>query len=504
MIRRLQLVALFFAFVVAAILLFTMVARGQRTAPTWIGPGAPPGVNTPQSTLFPPNILASWTVSQWYVDPANSTGCASDSNATCTTNTCGTAGDGPCRTFTQIATRWTTYAPRLRQNTTITFLSSQSGTADPVVLYPQYENGSIEVALVGPLGASQQACTGTLAGVVSKNRATPQLLNATLCAGLTPGVFVVNNTHPSKAFTYSLISGTTWALTQPLTSATFGVSFASEVDTWANGDSYTAYNLVGVNLVAFVPTSADLGASPNDTGLVQNIKLLDPGGSGLNWATMGTPVDIFECFAQRDIYAVAPDQMTPFVSYYSNVFAQSGISGGSTYLPGSAGFAVHPTVFGGAMGSPGAPTLVADKLAGISLDDDVILKQTFASTPVGIGSARLGLVYVDSSSVATCSGTCNAFSGGTASGSVIVWGPGTLNVAGSGRVTYPSGAGAAAAAFKAPLQSNGQTLGCITKPSSSTITCNTTVSAANLDTNLGATSGCIGPMGGGTFCNYGP
>src|SRR5579875_1013792 len=75
-----------------------------------------------------PIIPASWTVPNWYIDPSNSTGCASDSNSG-TSSTCGAAGSGigPLATWGELQVhRWGCQGggqvcPRLQQTTTITW-----------------------------------------------------------------------------------------------------------------------------------------------------------------------------------------------------------------------------------------------------------------------------------------------------------------------------------------------------------------------------------------------
>jgi hypothetical protein len=83
---------------------------------------------------------------------------------------------------------------------------------------------------------------------------------------------------------------------------------------------------------------------------------------------------------------------------------------------------------------------------------------------------------------------------------------GTFNAI--GKTIYPSGAGAAAAAFKpgVSLQANGLTVACIGNPASATgvTVCNSPVTASNLDGTLGTSipNGCLfNPGGGGAFCN---
>jgi len=120
---------------------------------------------------------SAWTVPAWWVDPGNASGCASDNN-TGTSATCAAGGVGPLLTFGAIVARWGTLEPVLYQNTTITFLSSQTSNADPVILRPYLAGAYLIVQ--GVIGASQQVATGTLSGVTAKNQATNTLFSATL------------------------------------------------------------------------------------------------------------------------------------------------------------------------------------------------------------------------------------------------------------------------------------------------------------------------------------
>ncbi len=88
----------------------------------------------------------------------------------------------------------------------------------------------------------------------------------------------------------------------------------------------------------------------------------------------------------------------------------------------------------------------------------------------------------------------------------VLWGPGIIDFEGVSRFFYNPGAGEAASFFKQTggMASNGQTLVCSSYPGSTAGACNLTLSAAELDTKLGATSGCLGAPGGGQVCNYGP
>src|SRR5579862_8508213 len=69
------------------------------------------------------------TQAVWFVDPANSTGLASDNNSGLTATT-------PLLTWSQIVQRWGSITPLLPQTTVIKFLSSQPVGVDNIVARP--------------------------------------------------------------------------------------------------------------------------------------------------------------------------------------------------------------------------------------------------------------------------------------------------------------------------------------------------------------------------------
>ena len=215
-----------------------------------------------------PNYL---TQTAWFVDPALGSDGYSGTNATFTSGT-----TGPLKTWAEIIRRYGTNSPRLRQNTTYTFVSSHTDNTDPVYFYPSIENGAV-VSIQGSLGAAQQVATGTLSGVVAKNRSTPQLLNATLTAGLAAGQLIVNSTHSSRAWLFSLVSGTTWNISQPLVPITVPITVTgTEVDTWTNGDTYTVYNPVQVNIAGLGGVLADWNGSNSNPLTIYQLSVFPP------------------------------------------------------------------------------------------------------------------------------------------------------------------------------------------------------------------------------------
>lgn len=218
----------------------TLVAdlyKSQQAAKT-----ATPGMfGAAPSTYFPKSL----SVTDWYTDDQNVTGLASDNNDCQTPTT-------PCATFNEIVYhRWGTTTPvlggALANDGGIAFevivhvLSAWSNnTSDSVVIQPAGGFLSIE----GPIGTvNQVGSPGTLANVISKNAASDQVLTATLAAGFAPGQLIHNTTHNSYAWTSYNSSGNVWLISQPLDPNTL-----TEVDTWANGDAYTIYRPINVNV----------------------------------------------------------------------------------------------------------------------------------------------------------------------------------------------------------------------------------------------------------------
>ena len=86
----------------------------------------------------------------------------------------------------------------------------------------------------------------------------------------------------------------------------------------------------------------------------------------------------------------------------------------------------------------------------------------------------------------------------------FIYGTGSLNVLGKGFLSYPSGAGAAAAAllYSGATTINNQGKCCVSAPADAAApSCNITLTPANLDTILGAQLGCCTVIGGGSICN---
>jgi hypothetical protein len=433
----------------------------------------------------PDDVPLSWTKGAWFIDPANATGVASDKNE------CDRVVV-PCATFAEVARRWGTNSPRLRQDTTLTFLSSQANANDPVRLDPYIENGAV-VSLQGALGSGQVVASGTLADVVPKNRAAGQLLEATLPSGALPGQLIVNTTNASRAWVYRNVSGNRLLISQPLTPESVPYSWNPiEVDLWANGDAVTLYQPVAVNLSEALPVLADCNSGDACTNplVIYQATVLDPTGGGAPLTIAGAMnVALLDSSLRRplSITAGAADWYPDFIDV--DTASPLSVDAPAGYLYVSAG-----QFRAGAVGT---------RLVGVGLQKDVI-----AGVSLALGDGIYGSVFLDQGV------TLSAIPGvdwywtppGTGGGSPALWGPGALDVSGIARFEYPAGDGGASATF---LQTGGLTIGgqsaacSVDTLNTGVWSCGIPLTPANLD--LAPASGGFGGLaavqGGGSLSN---
>lgn len=437
---------------------------------------------------------ASWTVPAWYIDPANGSGTADDGNDCATSSTA-------CMTWGEVNARWgcfgnPTACPRLRQNTTITFLSSQSGDTDPVYFLPAIEH-SAYVVLKGNLGTGQQICSTTLGVVTAKNRGTPQLLNTTFasCTNAGIGQLVVNSTHSSRAWIYKSTGGGAWNISQPVVPNSASSSFVlvpSLVDTWANGDTVTVYQPPKVNIAKVVPAMVDFDPGTfNNRLFVYNIAMADPAGAGDGELYMRDQTVVLESSCARSLIAEG------VTNKFYNSFMEAVLTTTPCLIPSGGAYYTCSSVLSGVLSYDGSNFSI---LRDTQVDGDVI------ATFLVAGGGQIGTLYSDTGATTFVTAATQVLgTGGYTSG--ILWGPGSVDVIGSSRLTYRTNAGGAAATFvlKGSILINGGNFGCLGNPgaASAYATCNIGVSAANLDVNLGAASGCIGTPNGAAYCNYG-
>jgi hypothetical protein len=436
-----------------------------------------------------PILPASWSVPAWYIDPASITTCASDSN-TCTSATCGAGGVGPCLTWHEINDgRWgcqgsPTACPRLQQNATVTYLDGVTDALDIVYANPAFEGAGAWLNFRCALPTA--LAIGTLASVTAKNRSTPHNLTANLPgSGLAAGQFIVNTTHPSRAFIQA--TGTPATITQPLAACTVPLSAENppaEVDTWANGDSVSIYQLANVAFGGLNGANSGIGTALNG-GTIYVTNCNDWSDNVSAQTNMNGNLQVQESTWNRQSVMVAGGAFIEQI--FTNVYAGSRLTA-YTGNPGNpvvlaAGY--YNVVTGGAYG----------------LDGDVMINFGIFTAPSGY--SQLGLVNVLSGGQAQfLQGPVEAIFIDYASPQI--WGAGALLLNGTTRFSYPGGAGQAASVFK---QTGGFQLNnsssCALSTQAGAITPTKTLTAAHLDTDLGAVTGCYVTPGGASVCNGG-
>jgi len=420
-----------------------------------------------------------WSQAQFYIDPQNVSGNASDANA-------GTSAAAPLLTYNGgVVKKWRTTSPTIQQNTVITFLSSHTDDSDPVVLKPTMVNAVISIQ--GMLGAAQQIGAGSLAAVVAKNRSTPQLLQANLGTTLAPGTLLHNTTagKNSWAWVYANVSGTTYTITQPLTPTTvpFGINDAaslSEVDTWATGDTFVAYKPVDVFIAKLDATIAEFVATAgNFPQQIQtyHINVLSPNGVGNNDMFLGNGLTLLETKSDAVIseQGLADDN----IWYRINVFVAQGFT---SAVPGAASI----NALGGAYIS-----VIPIEASSFTFDFDVIIAP---GGPTGTAvlnslysSSAVGFMYIDAGTVGFL-GVWNFNEGFDGSATpTTIWGPGAIDIIGTSRVFYGSRHNAVATFLnKGGMTLNAQTSVSGFDPSSGLWKPLLALTPANLDLAIGS------------------
>lgn len=227
-----------------------------------------------------PLTPVSWTVTDWWIDPANGSGTASDQNDCVSATTA-------CLTFGEVIQhRLGTFSPRLVQPTRFHQLSSQALNTDFVFFEPYVANGG-QAILLGSL--IPNGAPFTPGGLTAKVRGGPgQLLTlTTVPAYVAAKNLIFNSTRSSYAFVDSVIAGPNAVMSQPIPASvitTVGIPTLSEDNTWAAGDTYQANTLPLVNLKRWHPDGGDVGAGGASTqasgGWTQFVQYADSSGTG--------------------------------------------------------------------------------------------------------------------------------------------------------------------------------------------------------------------------------
>jgi len=458
------------------------------TQPAFTGQYLPTNLDS----LFP--SPGSQLQATWFIDPSNSTGNASDFNS-------GIDAAHPVLTYQSgVAKKWNTYSPVLNQNTTLTWLSSQPAgnpAGDPVIFTPiigaTAPNGPGAFVLVeGTLGPAQQLFAGSLASVTPKNRAAAQLLQADLGFAAPIGSIVQNTTGGKTSFAsvYKNISGTVFALAQPLAPQTTPAAFPPvEVDTWANGDTFVLYQPVFVDLLKVDASLIATFLPPNfpDQLQIQNIRSSAGTPVGEGNTTVGTNIAMVNVTCDTALCITA--QPNDVGNFYIGVSALGGVYDGSQNFDGvwAGGFILSPFTGGTLIENLGWDVII-DATGG----GDIELTASTGGDELLLGTG--GGAYITGSIFVASSCRLTIIDGN------VVWGPGGLSGLGSSHTFYNNTAVAtflqtgttATEPVGAPLALNFQTSAVTFDPTTGLWSTLIPITAANLD--LAKTSGGFGGL----------
>ena len=498
-------------FALLCVLTVVFVACDSNTPPAPLK--APGGVTAP---ITNPN----WLVGSWFIDPAN----GNDNNDG---SACGSTHG--LKTWQALQyTRWGCNGdpmgcPRLAQNTTITFCSSQPAYNDRVIFHPTIEtiSGSSSTASVGPLiqitGNLTAGSATTLTVTASKSRSGNTGLRGTGSTALAQGLLYQNTTRAnSVAWFTGWTSGTIGqrnTISQPFAAASIGATGVSltENDTWASTDSLTPQTPPTVLLVDVRP---QYNALSNNGGVViSNIVIPENLANGVNpgddTIIIGPFVSLAQVWSQRGVWIDVPFNTANGLVGLYNCALDGGFAGGTRAASraSNAGGAFQPTVIWGGYVVASGPLAGTGTIAfnGVWLDDDVAVRTQVAGSSASLvdfsGYNWVGAALLDSTAVVDY-GVLDLRTRASISVNTV-YGSGTLD-SGRGQVIYPAGAGAAATTFASGVALNiaGSTTAALVTPGG-VVTTGKTLSAANLDTDLGTTSGCYSQLGVGSFCNTG-
>lgn len=379
------------------------------------------------SGSFPPSPPASWTQATWFIDPQNLTGLASDGNS-------GIDAAHPVLTYNGgVVAKWGTQSPTLRQNTTITWLSSDLTGADPVVFTP-----TVVQCFVKLTGVATIIHAGAFVAVTPKAHSPAQLLNVDLGFAASVGQFVQNTTvgKASKGAVYKLVGGTNFAILQPLSNAVVPFVSGSQVNTWAPGDTYQLLAFPSVYFVNVTPAVGGFDPSFDVSIQLLNLHAIEPAPLGTFSAWVyGADVNDLECLIDPLVQGVSSQQGTEPTYSYSSFFTQGVFNQDANHSFVGGGIVNQ---FGSVIGGGFQADIVLDNTAGLGAFQ--VGARSWALPPNMVGAYIGGVVEVAGSLVI-----------GTHTLGVI-WGPGTLNVVGTTRMVYGGAAGEAVAVF---LQAGG-------------------------------------------------
>ena len=459
---------------------------------------------------------SAWDVVDWYFDPANTSGNASDGNA------CVTSG-APCLSYAAVVSiRWGTRGPFL-QKQLITFhvLSGQTATQaanDPLTLEPHtmalpIEGGTTNASLLYIVGTPTVITTTTISAIVAKNRTAGTRLKATLTAGNSKGKLYIDSTHPSNAWSVASSGGAEF-MSQPVICNSGGAPTTGQVNcgevNWTAGtnvgDTVTVNTLPAIGLGTLKPHTEYMGFTESGGIYLRNLDVFQFGGEDVGDTPLliGDHVTFQDCSFEHN---VALDGnainnggggMTGIGNGYLLGSIQGGLSGSQFTGTGSAALLRGFLMFAGSLDGTTLAGSEAPAVHDMIFDGDFVLTGGNLSLS---GNTFVG-TFENEGTVYNQGGILDMQSGATSLGSQsIMWGTaGTLDSS-RGTVYYTNGT----ATFTGSLALNiaGSTTGCvaIAAAAASPVCGKTVATGANLDTQIDAGSiGCvtIGPSG---YCN---
>lgn len=429
----------------------------EHEAPPVRAPSGPRPKPVLAAGTRPPIIPSSWTVPAWVIDPVNG-----NDNNTCTTN--GSA----CKTYAEIAARWGTYSPRLRQSTTLTWLTSQPDNTDPIYFTPFAENDATPQIVC----SLTQVASGTLGSVTAKNRATPQILQADIGASGAIHQLLIDTTAGGRAWVYKNVAGTIFALSQPLAPAAAPPTLpnGTEVDTFTNGDAFTLNTPVTIDLQLFAPTNGQY-VTANNMGYVTNCTTRQAATS--RGATfVNSAVRFVESRLSQAAMFVYSQPSANDNGGCFNCDANSGISGG---------IVTGMTTGSGTGQLVMSAGIVSNLIGAMQVAQDTIVQFAYTATTPGVNST-LGNVCIDTGANLNVSGSQLFVLSGS-----ILWGAGNIKTLGVGHITYTAGQGTATFINTGTRTIDGSATACShTGAAPDVINCGINITGANLDAAAGA------------------
>ncbi len=273
-----------------------------------------------------PSVPVTWSQTTWFVDPANSSGNASDNNA-------GSTSGAPLLTLAGLASKMGTVTPIIKQATTVTMLSDDT-VSDPWTLQPEFvltSTGSTpaggSITVVGTLVSTGSATIGTF---TPQNHTTTQ--NTITASGHTGAFwtpFVGNLVHDVTAnawFWVTSDNGTATAnISEPLSASVNNPAYT----TIANGDSLSIFRPSNI----YIPQTNYSGIDSGFAGVVfQTLSLI--GTSTITNAPLSTSFD--RCY-------LGVKQMAGFIASGAN-----GQVCTNCYQPSGSSLVASGFIYGGA------------------------------------------------------------------------------------------------------------------------------------------------------------